>query len=170
MFSLNLQRPSQSEFRRSLHHDHTRLDRLFDKLVRACSMGEREQLDSLWKRFERGLRRHFKFEEREILPHFRRTQPEEAAELEREHAELLAKLDQFGVAVDLHLLRADMVAQFVAELRAHAVHEDRVLYAWLDAQVNEHAGDWTGRARVALHKLLSPSHGLEQHHTRRLTK
>jgi hypothetical protein len=49
-------------------------------------------------------------------------------------------LIELGAGVDLHAIRLDTARAFIDELRAHAKHEDRVLYSWADERVREEDG------------------------------
>jgi hemerythrin-like domain-containing protein len=113
--------------------DHQRLNQLFDQVLIAFREGEREQAAALWTQFETGLRNHFDFEELRLFPQFRKLHSEEVAQLMAEHAQILSLLSKLSMGVDLHLTRTDMVDDFIAGLRAHAVREDALLYRWARA-------------------------------------
>jgi hemerythrin-like domain-containing protein len=129
-----------------MNHDllarhHEDLDRRIGALLARADGGDVHDLALEWDRFERELLAHFALEEREVLPRFARYRPEEATVLRQEHAALRRDLLALGVRADLHLLRADAVTAFVAELRAHAAREDEALYAWARTHVSRDA--WT---------------------------
>jgi hemerythrin-like domain-containing protein len=123
----------------SRHHED--LDRRIASLVARAYGGDVQALASEWDRFERDLLEHFAIEEREVLPRFARDQPEEAAALRHEHAALRRDLLALGIRADLHFLRADAVTAFVGDLRAHAAHEESVLYPWARTRLDRGAWD-----------------------------
>jgi hypothetical protein len=54
-----------------------------------------------------------------------------------EHEEIRARLLELGTGVDLHIVKLDAARAFVDELRAHAEHEEKVLYHWADEHLDE---------------------------------
>jgi hemerythrin-like domain-containing protein len=118
-----------------LNRDHARLDALFEQLTAAFNANATAELPQLWTAFESGLTSHLALEERDILPEFARLAPAEAAVLMREHAEIRKQLSQLGIALDLHLTRAEAVAELVRLLRSHAKREDALMYRWAQQQL-----------------------------------
>jgi hypothetical protein len=59
-------------------------------------------------------------------------------------------LTQLGIAVDLHLTRAGLIARFVELLRRHAAREDELLYAWSESHFDSEASE------SLLERLLGP--------------
>ncbi|MET0386583.1 MAG: hemerythrin domain-containing protein [Polyangiales bacterium] len=146
--------------RAAMSGDHTRLARLFDDLLNAFEGDAQQACAALWTQFDSGLRRHFELEERYILPYFRADHPEEAEALQREHAQILTKLETLGIGVDLHLTRAEVVADFVHSIRQHAEREDQLLYAWTQGVTEEphpHRS-WAWQVRAAIDKLIAHAH------------
>jgi hemerythrin-like domain-containing protein len=113
-----------------LSRDHARLDALFEQLTAAFDAHGSSDPPQLWRVFESGLMAHLALEERYILPEFQRQAPAEAAVLMREHAQIRKQLSQLGIAIDLHLTRAEIVAEFIRLLRSHAAREDALMYSW----------------------------------------
>lgn len=114
-----------------LNQSHARLDRLFEAVLDAFQEGDRVDAAALWSEFETCLRNHFDFEDVHLLPSFRKVYPHEAEEIARER--MRQTLAELGTGVDLHLTRADVVKEFLAQLRAHAAREDVLLYRWAKA-------------------------------------
>jgi hypothetical protein len=77
------------------------------------------------------------YEERHVLPAFRAVDKREADDLLREHHLIRCRLMDLGVGVDLHLLRVEVVADFIAVLRAHARREDALMYHWAERELPE---------------------------------
>lgn len=121
---------------RSIKHllvsEHERLHHLFDAMLEAFRANARDDAERLWSEFERTFTEHLAREESYLLPRLRDSHREEADALQAEHDDLRAKLLDLGVGVDLHLTKADAVAAFVAALRAHAQHEEELLYPWAE--------------------------------------
>jgi hypothetical protein len=121
--------------RGQLIRDHERLEKLFEDLRAAFEADAREDAARLWTDLDRGLNAHMEFEERHVLPAFRGVDASEAAHLLREHDLIRRRLTVLGVGVDLHVLRAEIVADFIALLRAHARREDALLYRWAEREL-----------------------------------
>jgi hemerythrin superfamily protein len=110
----------------SEHHHH--LERLFLALVVRAQQGDCAALQTEWSLFERELLRHLELEETEILPRFGQHHPREARKILAEHAQIRCQLEEMGVCLDLHLLRAQAVEDFVRRLSEHARREETLLY------------------------------------------
>jgi hemerythrin-like domain-containing protein len=118
-----------------LARDHRELDQLFDALPNALRADAREDALRLWAAFDDGLCRHMALEERHILPVLGQQDAEEVARLSREHDEIRAKLAELGVDVDLHTISAQMVSDFIGQLRSHAQREEALAYRWAEANL-----------------------------------
>jgi hemerythrin superfamily protein len=116
------------------HHD---LEAHFQRLMARCQDGDPIELRCEWSLFQRELTEHLDLEEKELIPRFRRDRPAEAAQICREHDQIRLRLAELGIALDLHALRADTVADFLDLLRAHARREEALFYPW----VAEHPPD-----------------------------
>jgi iron-sulfur cluster repair protein YtfE (RIC family) len=127
-----------------LPRHHLDLAHRIESLLTRASGGDPRELAREWDCFEHELLEHFTLEEQLLFPRFSRAEPEEAAALIREHRALRQDLLALGVRADLHFLRVDAVRTFVADLRAHAAHEERVLYPW--ARANVERGLWAAMA------------------------
>ena len=114
--------------------DHQELERLIDAVIQAFERGERETVAAIWTRFERQFLAHFAAEERFLIPPLLASNPRAAAAILAEHRHLRARFVELGTGVDLHIVNLRMVRAFVDELRAHAAHEDRMLYRWADEE------------------------------------
>jgi uncharacterized protein (TIGR02284 family) len=83
-----------------------------------------------WNELESGILRHLDAEEMFLLPEFAREEPEEAAILRGEHADVRTQLGEVGLALDLHMLRAEQVDRIFRAIASHVAREERTLYAW----------------------------------------
>lgn len=117
---------------RLLSH-HREMEQAYVALQDACDAGaDGRTVGRLWSRFADGLKAHMRFEEEHLIPLARQTHPDAVAPLLAEHDRFRARLDTMGVELDLHVLRAWRVDDFLGELRAHAAAEDRGLYRWVE--------------------------------------
>jgi hemerythrin len=117
--------------------DHDRLEALFDRLLAAFEVNDREEMGRLWTEFESGLLAHMQMEETYLIPALQRVTPMNARILIQEHRHIRTRLTELGVALDLHSLRLDTARAFVDELRGHAKSEDRLLYQWADDRLEQ---------------------------------
>lgn len=113
---------------RMLMSDHERLERMFDDLAAAIRSDDRDAMRIAWTGFEYAVRAHLAFEEIEILPLLERSQPGVVARVRSEHAGIRRSLDELGVALELHAIRAHMTDDLIRELRAHARWEETSFY------------------------------------------
>jgi hemerythrin-like domain-containing protein len=117
--------------------DHERLEELFKDVLAAFAADDREKSAAAWAEFDSRLLRHMAAEERYLLPKLSRTAPREVRAILEEHGHLRRRLVELGIGVDLHVVRADVARAFIDELRAHASHEDKVLYRLADTELGE---------------------------------
>jgi iron-sulfur cluster repair protein YtfE (RIC family) len=120
---------------RRLADDHRRLQQIFDDLCARARGGDWHDLDQVWDGFAADLEDHFTFEETMVFPafaqrgaHCRRV----VSVLVREHAEIRRLLEELGLQIQLHEIRAATVEALVDRLRAHAELEDLEVYPWAD--------------------------------------
>jgi polyisoprenoid-binding protein YceI len=139
-----------------LSHDHQRLEQRFQAIVNDASIDDPGAFRQEWQAFEADVLRHFDLEEGEILPAFAREQPMEARLLLEEHEQLRNRMTELGVDLDLHCLPAEQVGAFVDTLRAHARHEDEVLYPWAERCLGEAA---LGRLQTGLSEATPAASG-----------
>jgi polyisoprenoid-binding protein YceI len=143
------QEASEDAIQAVLSQDHERLERQFQSILAEASDGDPIALREAWRTFESDLLHHFDDEEVHILPAFARQRPADARALVDEHERIRARLTKLGVDLDLHCLPAERIADLVASLRAHARHEDDLLYPWAAHRLGETASE---RVRTALSK------------------
>lgn len=109
------------ELEQRLLADHKRLEGLCLGLEAAFADDDAQLL---WADLERSLEVHFLVEESALFPRYAHYDPLETRALSAEHRLLRARLGE------LKLLRAPLVRDFLAMLRAHAAREDAALYRW----------------------------------------
>lgn len=115
------------------HHRH--LEAMFDE-VRALVRGDDPRAFCLaWARFDRELEAHFRAEERHLFPAFAVDHPDEARGLAEEHQTIRRLLQELGIDVELHQIRAEVADRLVERLRDHAKREDALLYSWASSHL-----------------------------------
>jgi hypothetical protein len=114
---------------------HQLLERLLSDLCEQAKTDDRLALRRCWTRLEREVTKHLRSEESALIPAFAAAHPEEAAVLLGEHGEIRRRLDDLGIAVDLHMLDVSIAEELARLLRRHAEHEERVLYLWVAEHV-----------------------------------
>ena len=121
--------------RGDLRAEHARLDKIYQSLVDSFGGGEWTDVQAEWAVFEPAVRAHMAFEERVFFRRFCVAYPAfpvDAEVLELQHGELRKELDRFAVAIELHSVVQRDVAELIAMIRRHAVHEEEVFCRWLD--------------------------------------
>jgi hemerythrin-like domain-containing protein len=118
--------------RELLNADHATLFRLFDDVLALLEKNDRDVTMRAWKLFESGLNAHLEAEETLILPAFHAADRSEANAILKDHLRFRKTLDELGIAVELHTLRADVAKIFIDDLKAHAEREDARMYLWAE--------------------------------------
>lgn len=139
-----------------LAEHHRELDDCIEHLLSRMRDGDPTDVRAEWSTFERALLRHLEQEEAQILPGFARDDAAGAREILADHAGIRGALLEMGVNLDLHLLRAEQVESFVAQLRAHAKREETALYAWAQRHLTRRG--WQAIKR-SLHKATRGGRG-----------
>jgi hypothetical protein len=117
--------------------DHHRLEGLFKQLLAAFAANDRERIQPLWEKFDALLIAHLETEEKFLIPELARSNEPAASPLYAEHKHIRVRLMELGAGIDLHIVRFEAAHAFIDELRAHARHEDEVLYRWADEHIGE---------------------------------
>jgi hemerythrin-like domain-containing protein len=133
--------PFAPDFFTFLNGSHRHLEEAGKRLLDAVTADDRTEMLSQWRELEKQLLAHLEAEERYMLPAFARADQSEAVALVKQHGEIRERLLELGVAVELHRLRVPMLTEFVELLRHHADREERLMYTWakalLDDQISE---------------------------------
>jgi len=114
----------------ALRADHDHLHTLASSVMARVVDGDREGVREAVGDMQARVLAHLDGEERHLIGAYALSNPEDARELVREHAEIRRALAEFDVAVDLHYLRASATESFLSTLRAHAARENAGLYPW----------------------------------------
>ncbi len=115
---------------RAMREDHELLARALSDFAELSRGAGAAAVGQAFCALETGLLAYLAMEDTRLLPGFGDRFPEEAEALHEEHARIRRRLEDLGIALELHSLRADMIDDFIDLLRAHAEREERLLYAW----------------------------------------
>lgn len=119
-----------------LRAEHARLEEVYERLLRAYRAGDWSDVRAEWDRFEPALRAHMALEEAAIFPSFQEVDPEEAEHLLSEHTALRTRLDVLGVNIELHAVTSFDAEELIERLRSHRAREERLLYPWMDVDLD----------------------------------
>lgn len=120
--------------RAELLAEHAELELLVHTLTEAVAAGDSKALVEPWRKFEEGLATHLATEEAELFPSFSRYAPEETRSFERAHGHLRKLADDLALRVELHIVRAEQIADLLAALRAHRMAEEGAFYRWAEGR------------------------------------
>jgi hemerythrin superfamily protein len=127
-----MEKQNPLRLRDALLADHRRLDALFEKLLEQVHLGDTALADATWTELERGLLGHLEAEEQWILPGLDSSAPAVTAAIRADHEAIRRDLAELGIELEIHTLREETAARFIAFLRAHAAGEEEVLYRIVD--------------------------------------
>ncbi len=122
---------------RRLHREHEGFAERFREIAERAQTGDSREVDEVWDGFAADLRRHMAFEERLLFDAFVREGPGNAAtvrQLRTDHDDIRRTLDQLGIEIQLHIVRAETIDAFLERLIAHSKRENEVFYPWLESR------------------------------------
>jgi hemerythrin len=128
--------PPSTAVRERFVADHGEIESLFASLRAAFQAKDRDEVARLWTELDDRVARHLEAEERLLVPRLFAAHPREAAAIFAEHRHIRARLRDLGCRVDARTMELETASSFVEELRAHARHEDGLLYRWADDHLN----------------------------------
>jgi len=111
-----------------LSEDHRHIDGLLDRLLGGVRADDREVTAKVLSKLEKTLLNHINVEEMFVFPALSETHAPEAERLGREHAKIRQALGELGLALELHVLRAEVVDAFCTALREHFEREESFAY------------------------------------------
>jgi hemerythrin superfamily protein len=147
---------NDSTIRERFLADHVELEELLTGVLRAFEADDRERIATLWNQFDTRLLAHLKTEEKYLIPALMRLNERAARAILEEHRHFRARLTELGAGVDLHIVRLKTARAFIDELRAHANHEDKMLYQWADEHLPE--ADRTTLLRALVDSVVARLH------------
>ena len=130
----------------SFRADHEVLSTLASDILAGIVEGDPKRMPEAISVLQAAVAAHLDDEERELLPRYALFAPEDAARILQEHAGIRKVLAELDLETDLHLVRADAMAAFLAALQAHAAREDAGMYLWASQSAASESG-----ARPASH-------------------
>jgi hypothetical protein len=116
------------DLREHLLQDHLRLDGALTRVISALQTAAWERASTLWAELESGLVAHLDGEERFLGPALFAAHPRDARAIVLEHRHIRGRLAEIAAAVLGRRAKIETVRSFQEEVRAHAAHEDAVLY------------------------------------------
>jgi hypothetical protein len=116
--------------------DHVALLQRFEEVLAWFRQNDREATRRAWTVFESTLTAHLEAEETLIFPAFRDVDRAETEALAQDHARFRSKLDELGLAVDLHIIRADSARGLIEALTVHSRREDGRMYPWAEKHLD----------------------------------
>jgi hemerythrin-like domain-containing protein len=117
--------------------EHRAIERLLEGLVRAFEDNHRLSSQRIWEDLSPRLSAHLDKEERHFIPRLLRVNSRSARAILEEHKLIRSRLSELGASLERGAVNPDAVRQFVSELRAHARHEDQVLYPDVDDRTSD---------------------------------
>lgn len=112
----------------ALRADHDELEKRAAEIIDSIVEGGRSEISDAIAAMRAGILAHLDGEEREIIPAYELHAPDDARSIREEHVAIRKTLDELDIATDLHFLRANVVRDLLAKLRAHAARESTGLY------------------------------------------
>src|SRR5262245_17318767 len=113
---------------RHLAPAHDRLEQLIDLLAVAVQAQSADAIRSARAAFDHDLMAHFEAEERVFIPTLASLSERDARIIVLEHRHLTRRWSEICASLDRGSASVAMIRAYADELRAHARHEDAVLY------------------------------------------
>lgn len=117
--------------------DHHGVETLLEVLLAALAASDHPAAAQVWKRFESRLTAHLGAEETRLIPALLLARERDTRVLVQEHRHIRARLTDIGRGLAVGIMRPSTLRDLTDELRAHAKTEDRLLYQWADANLDD---------------------------------
>jgi hypothetical protein len=128
---------SSSRVRVRFLADHEALEALFAHVLEAAGANDVAAIADLGNEFAERLTNHLEAEERFLVPQLFAANPREARTILEEHRHIRSRLVEVGFGAPLRIDHLETARGFLDELRAHARHEDEMLYRWADGHLTQ---------------------------------
>lgn len=125
-----------TSLRSSFSADHRRLEELLGSVVQLLESATSDGAARVWGEFREGLTRHMHVEESTVIPALTRMAAREVRVLREEHRHLRRRCADLSAKIERGGARPEDVRAFADELRAHASHETRTLYACAETELD----------------------------------
>jgi hemerythrin superfamily protein len=112
--------------------DHRNVEEICMRLLTAVEANEGPAAAALWNEFSGRLTKHLEAEERHLFPKIYRSNPRSARALVEEHRHIRSRMGEVRTEIEKGAVRLEAARGFIAELCAHARHEEDVMYRWAD--------------------------------------
>lgn len=122
----------QSAIRDGFTADHQRLEEIVTEVLAAPAATNPVERQRMWRTLEARIQSHFEAEEKYAIPKLMAARPRDGHALLAEHKHLRRRLAELAAEIGLSIARFESALGFVDELRAHARHEETLLYRWCD--------------------------------------
>jgi hemerythrin superfamily protein len=116
--------------------DHRSLEDMCARLLEAVEANEGPRVQALWNEFSGRLTKHLEAEERHLFPKIYRSNPRSARALVEEHRHIRSRMGEVRTVIEKGAVRLEAARGFIAELCAHARHEEDVMYGWADENLS----------------------------------
>jgi hypothetical protein len=128
--------PPASAIRDRFVANHRSLEEMGTRLLVAVEAGAGPAVQGLWDAFADQLSTQLEAEERDLFAKIYRSNHRSARALVEEHRHIRSRLEEVRMDVEHGAVRAEAARAFIAELRAHARHEEDVMDRWADENVS----------------------------------
>ena len=117
---------ADNDFQKHLRDSHEKLETILRGVAESIRSDRRDAMHDDFCLFEKKLLAHMDWEEMHLLTPYERISPKEGAQLRADHAHFRKALGDFGIAIDIHAVRAEQFDKFAEELVAHASREEEM--------------------------------------------
>lgn len=159
--------PGTDDLRSLLCREHAFFEALLHDARGVLEAGDTAAAVAYLREVERGLLGHLRVEERHFFPAMAEHHEHEVRTLREAHTRLRARLREvMGAPSDEPAVQLARIQALVEDLRAHAEHEEGIVYAWADASLSEHVHARLRRLlRDELGELATRARALRLTHT-----
>jgi hemerythrin superfamily protein len=117
--------------------DHRKFTELGRAILRALESGTYDLAASLWAELETALSIHLHAEDQFMIPALGRARSREARAIAAEHRLIRERLAEISARFKQNQMHREVMRNFVDELDAHARHEEKIFYEWVDTWLDE---------------------------------
>ncbi len=129
------ERTRTTEVLDALRAQHRAIDAQLDEMCNLVRGDDRDAMRDTWAKLEDALLAHLNLEEMHLLPDVAHRHPEHVRAVRAEHDKVRATLGEIGLALDLHVARAEQFERLAVDLRAHSAAEETGMYSWAEVEL-----------------------------------
>ncbi len=123
-------------FRDRSQAHHRVVENLLQRVISSLEASDTREGKDRWNTFESSLRAHMEIEER-VISTFAHVHHQDARALLREHYDIRTRVAEIEALLKLNMCRPRIVRDLLDSVRAHAAHEDRMLYPWMEENLSD---------------------------------